>query len=363
MKTAERFWIPCLCAFALAVGFSFSASLRADLAAHWRLDEGEGSEFENKVDPDFNGYLQDATVSIRWVEVTASGADLRPHQDSAVEFLGANSWIQTDFPGIEGDAARTVAFWVKSTTTAENGIVGWGDAAASGRKWTVHINRRADHGPVGAIRTSCVSGKVVATTPINDGKWHHVACVFPEGGYWIGDVLQYVDGQLDPRRAWDWIQVDTAAGEPANPVTIGMTWNWNAVQGIVYRQFFSGAVADVRIYDHALEEKAIQEIVFGEPPVSPSFLRGNANADETTDLSDAVFILSYLFLGGPAPTCLDSGDCDDSGVLELTDAVYLLSHLFLGGPAPAEPFPACGPDPTPEDDLSCESFEVEACAD
>ena len=54
---------------------------------------------------------------------------------------------------------------------------------------------------------------------------------------------------------------------------------------------------------------------------------------------------------------LDAADTDDNGALEITDAVYLLSFLFLGGPAPEQPFPSCGPDPT-IDDLTCESFAI-----
>jgi len=43
------------------------------------------------------------------------------------------------------------------------------------------------------------------------------------------------------------------------------------------------------------------------------------------------------------------------GVLSLTDAVYTLRYLFLGGDAPPPPGPvACGPDPT-EDALGCDS--------
>ena len=57
-------------------------------------------------------------------------------------------------------------------------------------------------------------------------------------------------------------------------------------------------------------------------------------------------VLSYLFLGGATPSCLDAGDSDDSGRLDLTDAVHFLSYLFLGGAAPPAPFPGCGFDPT-----------------
>lgn len=91
------------------------------------------------------------------------------------------------------------------------------------------------------------------------------------------------------------------------------------------------------------------------------FIRGNANADDNTDIADAVFVLNFLFLGGAAPSCEDAADADDNGSLEITDAVYLLNFLFLGGPPPAAPFPDCGLDPMPDDALTCESFP--ACAD
>src|SRR2546427_7608587 len=66
----------------------------------------------------------------------------------------------------------------------------------------------------------------------------------------------------------------------------------------------------------------------GTPPAR--FRRGDANSDQDIDLSDAMFVLNYLFTGGNAPTCPKSADTDDSGALELTDPVYLLNHLFLG---------------------------------
>lgn len=82
------------------------------------------------------------------------------------------------------------------------------------------------------------------------------------------------------------------------------------------------------------------------------FKRGDANGDEKRDLSDAVFILNYLFTGGKAPSCFDAADSDDTGRIDLSDAVFLLNHLFSGGPAPPEPL-ELGVDPTP-DELPCE---------
>jgi len=40
------------------------------------------------------------------------------------------------------------------------------------------------------------------------------------------------------------------------------------------------------------------------------------------DLSDAVFVLAYLFRGGQEPRCLEAADIDDDGEVVITDAVY-----------------------------------------
>ena len=90
------------------------------------------------------------------------------------------------------------------------------------------------------------------------------------------------------------------------------------------------------------------------------FLRGDSNADCGVDISDAVHILTYLFVGGDVPTCLKSADSDDSGVLDLTDAIRMLGFLFRGAMALPEPFPAPGGDLTP-DGLSCDAYPPE-CA-
>jgi hypothetical protein len=89
-----------------------------------------------------------------------------------------------------------------------------------------------------------------------------------------------------------------------------------------------------------------------EVPRPPVFRRGDCNDDGVVDLSDAVCILSRLFLGGPEPSCLAVTNVNEDAIADLSDAVYLLSHLFLGGPPPPAPFPECGPLPEGES-LKC----------
>ena len=69
-----------------------------------------------------------------------------------------------------------------------------------------------------------------------------------------------------------------------------------------------------------------------------AFIRGDSNLDAMLDIADAVWTVSWLFTGGPAPRCLDSADANDDGVVDLADAIYTLSYGFRGGPPPPEPF-------------------------
>jgi hypothetical protein len=78
------------------------------------------------------------------------------------------------------------------------------------------------------------------------------------------------------------------------------------------------------------------------------FRRADVNDDQILNLTDALFILNYLFLSGPTPSCMDAADTNDDGLHNLTDGVFLLTHLFLNGPPPPPPHPAAGPDPTPD---------------
>jgi hypothetical protein len=64
------------------------------------------------------------------------------------------------------------------------------------------------------------------------------------------------------------------------------------------------------------------------------FLYGDADGE--INLADAVYIVNYLFINGPAPQPLEAGDANFSDDVDLADAVYLVNYLFIGGPPPCE---------------------------
>ncbi len=63
---------------------------------------------------------------------------------------------------------------------------------------------------------------------------------------------------------------------------------------------------------------------------------GDANGDETINVADTVYIISYIFKGGPAPDPLCVGDANGDDAVNVADTVYLTTYIFKGGPPPVE---------------------------
>jgi uncharacterized repeat protein (TIGR01451 family) len=116
----------------------------------------------------------------------------------------------------------------------------------------------------------------------------------------------------------------------------------------------SPVVKSLLVCDDRSVVPATEDATFCFDPRPGGFSRGRCNADDRFDISDPVFLLEYLFLGGSRPTCLDACDANDDGKLNITDPIALLAYLFQGASALPPPFPGCGEDPTP-DDLGCEA--------
>jgi M6 family metalloprotease-like protein len=62
---------------------------------------------------------------------------------------------------------------------------------------------------------------------------------------------------------------------------------------------------------------------------------GDATADGVIDIADVVYLINYLFVGGPAPApVLQAGDANRDGLVDIVDVIYLINYLFAGGPPP-----------------------------
>jgi len=63
---------------------------------------------------------------------------------------------------------------------------------------------------------------------------------------------------------------------------------------------------------------------------------GDANNDGSKNVGDAVYLISYVFKGGAAPTpyAKCSGDANGDCSANVGDAVYMISYVFKGGSPP-----------------------------
>lgn len=178
--------------------------------------------------------------------------------------------------------------------------------------------------------------------------------------------IYFSTGQLEGR------VIDLSTGEPVPGATVeaspGLaTARTDALGDYVLRDmpagaytlrgtrtgFFPGRLVGVTVEGRDTVSGAVDLYLSARPEGQGGFRRGFINGDAVLDLSDAIGIFEYLFLGVSPPACLKAVDVNDDSLADLTDGVFLLEYQFLGRSAPPPPFAECGTDPTAGDDLTC----------
>jgi outer membrane protein assembly factor BamB len=66
----------------------------------------------------------------------------------------------------------------------------------------------------------------------------------------------------------------------------------------------------------------------------PAYTCGDCNDDGNINISDAVWIINYVFIGGDAPNPLCVGDANADGGVNVSDAVHIINYVFIGGDPP-----------------------------
>ncbi len=61
---------------------------------------------------------------------------------------------------------------------------------------------------------------------------------------------------------------------------------------------------------------------------------GDANRDGFIDIDDVVFLIQYIFAGGPAPNPYWVGDASMDDFIDIDDVVWLIMYIFAEGPEP-----------------------------
>ena len=79
--------------------------------------------------------------------------------------------------------------------------------------------------------------------------------------------------------------------------------------------------------------------VFADNTITVLPICGDADRSGAVSISDAVYLIKFIFGGGPAPYVLRAGDPNCDGQVSISDVVRLIQYIFAGGAAPCAACP------------------------
>jgi hypothetical protein len=111
---------------------------------------------------------------------------------------------------------------------------------------------------------------------------------------------------------------------PATPKTTYGSGSWFSYTG-------DGILTNVSTGDWSNDDVTPTISLVGYSPAC-----GDVNGNGSVNISDAVYLIAFIFNAGPAPLDPKHGDINCDNICNISDAVYLVSYIFAGGPAPCQ---------------------------
>ncbi len=243
---------------------------------HWAFDSVEGGTFPVDGDHPAAGFIKSSFTT----GGNPVAASLRPGRfGKALYFDGCDNHLLTDWPGIPGDAPRSVALWVRmpKDLTSKAIILGWGTQQVfpepSNLKWTIGLSPYGSQ-PLVPVIGFGGSRYYAHETSITDGKWHHFAAVYKGGGIPRGSkaVDFYVDGRLTPTVFHTAVGRDHAGvipieTRPHTPLVMGTGLSDRpdrAIEPELYR--FRGGIDELYIFSDALDAGEVRALMTRNHP-------------------------------------------------------------------------------------------------
>lgn len=120
-------------------------------------------------------------------------------------------------------------------------------------------------------------------------------------------------------------------------------WDWGDETSDWIGPYNSGETAEAshgwyQIGQHSVMVKVKDTLDLESPWSNPATVtlaaRGDANNDGDLNIGDPVYLINFIFKGGPAPDPEGVGDANCDATTNIGDAVYMINFIFKGGPAP-----------------------------
>ena len=201
------------------------------LVGWWKLDETSGKTAADSSKHKRKGTLEEELSFDKGSAPGRIGKALKFGDDGYVQIAG--------YKGIVGTKPRTVAAWIK-TTSSKGDVISWG-ADDFGKMFIFRFHR----GRLGIIPNG---GYYYMNDPVHDDQWHHVAAVIKEAELpnLHDDAVLYLDGviaEIHDIGLLDLWPIDTGSDLD---VTIG--------------NGFKCLIDDVRIYDRVLSDEEVMAL-------------------------------------------------------------------------------------------------------
>ncbi len=154
-------------------------------------------------------------------------------------------------------------------------------------------------------------------------------------GPWYADIRQYGD----TLSRWV-IEVDPRGNVPP-PGERSATLSWDPAEFAPPGSFLlrEGFVHDGPILVPDMCDISSMQIVSDGPLyfVLQYVECGDADASGRLNMSDVVFLVSWIFGGGGSPLVDSVCNVDCSDTINMSDIIYLIQYFFADGPAPCDP--------------------------
>lgn len=134
-----------------------------------------------------------AMGNLEYVGVKHGDASAAPGKvGQAIALDGEGDYVRSGMIPITEDTARSLAAWVRTDAAGAGTVMGMGMAKAKHGKFNVQLI----DGRLALELHKGVTATAAGAPAVNDGRWHHVAVVWPGGeGRTLKDTVFYIDGR------------------------------------------------------------------------------------------------------------------------------------------------------------------------
>ena len=300
----------------------------------------------------------DAKAAIRWLRAHAADLNVDPNAfviwgTSAGGHIAASVALTNDAPGTTG----LIGDWTDVSSAVQLGVNYYGpsDILRLDQDVTTPpgstLNHEAAGSPesllLGFAQTGLSMGEILAHENDDSAPWFDLVSLAHDASPLFAVTPPHAapifiaHGTLDTVIAFQ-------QGEKLHTelVSLGLSSTWHPVPGA----------------GHGMPPSVFEETGawIMEQWSDAEFIRGDANMDIQKDIADVVSILNTLFPrtgSGTEPSCSNSQDVNDDDTLDISDPVFLLTWLFGGAQQIPQPTQSCGSDPT-SGFLDCETYNA-----